>query len=265
MTKKTIGIGSFVGVVGILVAILLFAVGNCNEVARRKIELQTTYSTLTQRMQELQDERSATVDRAEAIRNLTVKNNRYIEAVALTAEMDKAILKALYAIDAIGGRDVLLYGDEGRNAWVSTLEDSGFDVDAPLITIMEAISESPIPIKWPVRLLLQSPHHAGQFIDEMRNWKEATDVWIADFFEILLYSFGVDHPKAGGDLKEHLAESLRNYTGAIGRLDGQLADLETERMSAMRLVQSIKIPVYCGVGARIAPSSEGGNLVGLIR
>ena len=241
--------GVTIAIVGILVTVVLFAVGNCDDTSSEKIRLDNLVTTQGEILKKLNEDLQRNLNGIDGIQEFIRKNDKFIRHGELIELMDNNIRMASRAVNQMGQNcedAEVPMNDRERQQWLSILSDVGFNLDEPITEVMSTISDSSIAILMPVRTLLAIPWHACEFVKEMRNWKNKSDEFSAEFFFELVSNMGIDHPSAGTELQAFLSNEQNNLQQISINLNQQISELNTKYKSNLGELNNTKLPFYCG-------------------
>ena len=127
-------IGAIVGIGGILATLLVFAIGECNEVLNKRSQLNETAVSHSRQMQRLESHGKSLEKELHQLNTTLIRNSEYKHDLTIYEEMNDAIAKAESALEKIGGSDVRLLADD-LPVWRIILEEAGFELKKPAQSI----------------------------------------------------------------------------------------------------------------------------------
>ena len=87
------------------------------------------------------------------------------------------------------------------------MKDVGFTPDEPMSDIRRELLANQT---YPIYTILSSPAYACDFITNMRNWQNKAKKETENISNRLSYSLGVNHPKAGQELRNYLNREIQS-------------------------------------------------------
>ena len=245
MEKRNALIGIIIGILGILVAIGIFVVDSCGDKSSEKSKLNVQVGTLDSEIQKLKGSRKVISSKIKEVQELIDENNKFIHDSTLYEKMDVHIGMVSDAVDQMGGDCDMDMNEEHAERWKMILREVGFSLNQPITDIMTELSDSSISISMLTVELLAQPYYACQFKNDMENWQNNSDQRASNFFEKLLYSLGIEHPRAGTELQQFLENQLRNYQEQSNLLEQQNFELTKEHKTSVSRLNNLETPFYC--------------------
>ena len=237
-------VGGVVGIGGIWATLLVFAIGECNQLLSTKSRLEGTAASNSREIRKLETQGKSLEKRLRNLEDTLRDNSKFTHDSAIYEEMNGIIAMAESALEEIGGSDVRLSVSD-LSDWRTVLEHAGFEPKKPVTNIIIELSDSSSTQVMPVESLLARPADAAQFVAEMRNWQAEADARAARLFEHLLYEFGPQHHTAGPQLEKFLQSEISDTQDQRNILLQQVLVLRAEYATTTILHQNVHFPVYC--------------------